>query len=92
VFRLALESAPTGSALHAIGDEGVPIREIAEVFASHLDVPAIFVTPELTLAAWSVTNTSGTRPESAQNIRIGSSPIEQLQASCGIRRLGERSP
>ena len=40
VFRLALESAPAGSALHAIGDEGVPIREVAGVFAAHLDVPA----------------------------------------------------
>ncbi|HTZ85554.1 MAG TPA: SDR family oxidoreductase [Solirubrobacteraceae bacterium] len=46
VFRLALESAPAGSALHAIGDEGVPIREVAEVFASRLDVPAVSVTPE----------------------------------------------
>ncbi len=46
LFRLALESAPAGSALHAIGDEGVPIREVAEVFASHLDVPAVSVTLE----------------------------------------------
>jgi nucleoside-diphosphate-sugar epimerase len=46
VFRLALESAPAGSVLHAVGDEGVPIRKIAEVFASHLDVPAVSVTPE----------------------------------------------
>jgi nucleoside-diphosphate-sugar epimerase len=46
LFRLALESAPAGSALHAIGDEGVPIREVAKVFAAHLDVPAVSVTPE----------------------------------------------
>ncbi len=46
VFRLALESAPAGSALHAIGDEGVPIREVADVFAEHLDVPAVSVAPE----------------------------------------------
>jgi len=26
LFRLAIESAPAGSALHAVGDEGVPIR------------------------------------------------------------------
>ena len=32
LFRLALESAPAGSVLHAVGDEGVPIREVAEVF------------------------------------------------------------
>jgi len=46
VFRLALEAAPAGAALHAIGDEGVPIRAVAEVFASHLGVPAVSVTPE----------------------------------------------
>ncbi|HEU0164318.1 MAG TPA: NAD-dependent epimerase/dehydratase family protein [Thermomicrobiales bacterium] len=39
LFRLALESAPAGSVLHAVGDEGVPIREVAEVFAAHLGCP-----------------------------------------------------
>jgi nucleoside-diphosphate-sugar epimerase len=37
--RLALEQAPAGSVLHAIGDEGVPTREIAEVIGRHLDLP-----------------------------------------------------
>ncbi len=46
LFRLALESAPAGSVLHAVGDEGVPIREVAEVFAAHLGIPAISVPPE----------------------------------------------
>ncbi|OPG11652.1 SDR family oxidoreductase [Microbispora sp. GKU 823] len=46
LFRLALESAPPGSVLHAVGDEGVPIREVAEVFAAHLGIPAVSVTPE----------------------------------------------
>ena len=31
LFRLALESAPAGSVLHAVGEHGVPIREVAEV-------------------------------------------------------------
>jgi nucleoside-diphosphate-sugar epimerase len=46
LFRLALESAPAGSILHAVGDEGVPIREVAEVFAAHLGIPAVSVRPE----------------------------------------------
>ena len=46
LFRLALESAPAGSVLHAVGDEGVPIRDVAEIFASHLGVPAVSVTLE----------------------------------------------
>jgi nucleoside-diphosphate-sugar epimerase len=37
--RLAAESAPAGSVLHAVGDEGVPFREIAEAMGRHLDVP-----------------------------------------------------
>jgi len=46
LFGLALESAPAGSVLHAVGDEGVPIREIAEIVAKHLDIPAASVTAE----------------------------------------------
>jgi nucleoside-diphosphate-sugar epimerase len=45
LFRLALESGPPGSVLHAVGDEGVPVREVAEIFAAHLGVPAVSVTP-----------------------------------------------
>jgi nucleoside-diphosphate-sugar epimerase len=39
LFRLAVEQAPPGSRLHAVGDEGIPTREIAEVIGRHLDVP-----------------------------------------------------
>ena len=39
LFRLAVEKAPAGSVLHAVADEGVPIRAIAEVMGRHLDVP-----------------------------------------------------
>ena len=37
LFRLALEKAPAGSTLHAVADEGVPIRDIAEVIGRHLE-------------------------------------------------------
>ncbi len=46
VFRLALESAPAGSTLHAVCEEGVPIRDIAEVIGRHLGVPVAAVSPE----------------------------------------------
>jgi nucleoside-diphosphate-sugar epimerase len=46
LFRLALESAPAGARLHAIGDEGVPVREIAGVVGRHLGLPATSVAPE----------------------------------------------
>ncbi|MGO9191943.1 MAG: SDR family oxidoreductase [Streptosporangiaceae bacterium] len=45
LFRLALEKAPAGSALHAIADEGVPIRAIAEVIGRHLDLPVVAISP-----------------------------------------------
>jgi nucleoside-diphosphate-sugar epimerase len=46
LFRLALEQAPAGTLLNAVADEGVPFREIAEVIARHLGVPAKSITAE----------------------------------------------
>ena len=40
LFRLAAEQAPAGTRLHAVGDEGVPTRDIAGVIGRHLDLPA----------------------------------------------------
>lgn len=39
LFRIALERAPAGSVLHAVGDEGDPMRAIAEVIGRRLGVP-----------------------------------------------------
>ena len=46
VYRLALESAPAGSRLHAVADAGVPFREIAEAIGRNLDVPAKSIAAE----------------------------------------------
>ncbi len=46
LFRLALEQAPAGSTLHAVADEGVPIRDIAAVIARHLDIPVVSISDE----------------------------------------------
>jgi nucleoside-diphosphate-sugar epimerase len=46
LFRVAMENAPAGSVLHAIADEGVPIRDIAEVIGRHLNVPVVAVSPD----------------------------------------------
>jgi len=40
LFRLAVEQAPAGAVLNAVGDEGVPVREIAEAIGRHLNLPA----------------------------------------------------
>ena len=39
LFRLALEFLPAGAAVHAIGDEGVPLRAVAEAIGRKLDAP-----------------------------------------------------
>lgn len=44
-FRLALESAPAGSTWHAVAEEGVPVREFAEVIGRKLGIPVISVSP-----------------------------------------------
>ena len=46
LFRLALENAPAGSTLHAVADEGVPIRAVAEVIGRHLDLPVVSIPGE----------------------------------------------
>jgi nucleoside-diphosphate-sugar epimerase len=46
LFRLALEQAPAGSTPHAVADEGVPIRDVAEVIGRHLNLPLVSVSPQ----------------------------------------------
>lgn len=43
VTRLAVESAPSGSVLHAVGEEGVAFRDIAETIGRHLGVDAVSI-------------------------------------------------
>jgi hypothetical protein len=40
LYRLAVEQAPAGAVLNAVGDEGVPVREIAEAIGEHLNLRA----------------------------------------------------
>jgi nucleoside-diphosphate-sugar epimerase len=40
LYRLALESAPAGSRVHAAAEEGVPFRAIAEAIGRGLNVPS----------------------------------------------------
>jgi nucleoside-diphosphate-sugar epimerase len=46
LFRLALESAPAGSAMHAVAEEGVPTRAMAEVIGRTRDLPVRPVSDE----------------------------------------------
>ena len=46
LYRLALEAAPPGQRLHAVGDEGVPFREIAAAIGRHLNLPVASIPAE----------------------------------------------
>jgi nucleoside-diphosphate-sugar epimerase len=43
LFRLALEKGPAGRSWHAVADEGIPFREIAEAIGSRLGLPAVSI-------------------------------------------------
>ena len=44
--RIAVEAAPAGTVLHAVGEEGVPFRDIAEAIGRGLGVPTRSIAPE----------------------------------------------
>lgn len=46
LYRLALESAPAGTRLHGVAEEGVAFREIAEAIGHHLGLPVTSIAPE----------------------------------------------
>jgi len=46
LYRLAIESAPAGSTLHGVGDEGIQFRQIAETIAGVLGVRTRSVSAE----------------------------------------------
>lgn len=41
LYCLALDAAPAGTRLHAVGEQGVPLREVAEAIGRGLDLPVV---------------------------------------------------
>jgi len=46
LYRLALEKGQAGARYHAVGESGVPMRDVAEAVGRRLGVPAASITPE----------------------------------------------
>ena len=47
LYRLALEKGQAGGRYHAVGESGVPMREVAEAVGRRLNVPAVSITAEV---------------------------------------------
>ena len=46
LYRLALEKGSAGSRYHAVAEQGVPLREIAEAIGRRLNIPVVSKSPE----------------------------------------------
>lgn len=83
LYRLALESAPAGSRLDGVGDEGVPLRDIASVIGRNLNLPVVSISREEADAHFGsfVLSTAATRdiPRSSAQTQelLGWQPVHQ---------------
>jgi nucleoside-diphosphate-sugar epimerase len=46
LYRLAFEKAEPGAIYHAVGEEGISIKAIAEALGRGLKIPAVSIKPE----------------------------------------------
>lgn len=70
LFRLALERGEPGARYHAVAEEGIPVREIAELIGRRLGVPVISKTSEAAgYFGWLAPFLSADNPVSSQRTR-----------------------
>jgi nucleoside-diphosphate-sugar epimerase len=46
LVRIGIEQAPAGSVLHAVAEDGIAMRDIAEAISRRFDLPATSISPE----------------------------------------------
>jgi nucleoside-diphosphate-sugar epimerase len=89
LVRLGLEQAAPGAILHAIGEEGVPTRAIAEAIGRGLNLPARSITPDEvqahfgwigTLFSWDLPTSSALTQKRYDWTPTGPTLIEDLDA------------
>jgi nucleoside-diphosphate-sugar epimerase len=71
LYRLALEKGTAGERFHAVAEEGVPLREIAEAIGRRINVPVVSKTPRRhpSILAGSRSSSVTTRRPQAQRRR-----------------------
>jgi nucleoside-diphosphate-sugar epimerase len=71
LYRLAAEKAPAGSVLHGVGEQAVPLRDIAEIIGTRLGIPVRAVPGERAAAhfGWLTTVVSADAPASSAATR-----------------------
>jgi nucleoside-diphosphate-sugar epimerase len=79
LYRLALEKHEAGARYHAVGEEGVRLRDIAEAIGRSLKVPVVSISPEETGAHFGFFATFAGLDLSASSVitrqRLGWRPI-----------------
>ncbi|KEF60032.1 alcohol dehydrogenase [Exophiala aquamarina CBS 119918] len=74
-YLLALEKAAAGSVFHAVAEEGIPIKEIAEALGKQLSIPSVSKTAEH--FGWLAIAIGGDNPTTSAKTReqLGWSPV-----------------
>ena len=92
LYRLALERGSAGARYHAISQEGVSVREIAEAIGRGLKIPVVALSPEAAAShfGWLEFPVSMDAPASSAltQQRLGWHPTEQLGFIDDLERSG----
>lgn len=91
VYRLALEKGVAGGRYHAVGDEGVRYRDIAEIIGRQLNIPVVSIPAEQAAEhfGWLSAFAAGDAPSSSAltQERLGWKPV-QIGLIADISRPG----
>ncbi len=88
LYRLALEKGDAGARYHAVAEEGIPVRDIAEVIGRGLNLPVVSLSPEqaaghfgwlAAFAGWDIPASSARTREQLGWIPTGPGLISDLQ-------------